>query len=444
MSPNRLSYERVMPLFVLTFVDVLGLTIILPLLHLYALAYNATPLQIGLVTAAFPLAQVIGVPVMGALSDRYGRKPLLLISQVTTFISFLMLAAAGSLEMIILSRLVDGLFGANLATAQAAITDLTDDDTRAQGLGMTGAAFGLGFVIGPAISLISLEFTNNLSMPALIAAAYSLLSILFTLYSFKETLPPAQRAQKVAAPSAIFSAWRSVRRPRVNFLLVLMFLQQSVFFAFESLLGLFTLSRLGLLGQGNASIFIYVGLLLVYVQARLIGQWRRRHGERRLVLMALALLTAGLLLTALTPAQPHLFYVTGRVEDEIRELSPSSTESIIGPISVELPDQSQRGLGGVLWFLVAVTPLTVGAGLIRPAINSLMVKWTPQGESGAVLGVSASAVSMANAVAPLVGGWLFQTQGPVAPFLVGGVVMAVLLLVSSRVIRPEPLPAAQT
>src|SRR5215510_15209433 len=166
MAQKRLDFERVLPIFTLTFVDVLGLTVILPLLHLYAAAYGASPLQIGMVAAAFPLSQLIGVPVMGALSDRFGRKPLLLISQISTFISFLMLAAANSLWLIILSRVVDGIFGANLATAQAAITDLTDDDTRAQGLGLTGAAFGLGFILGPAIALGSLEFSNNLAIPA--------------------------------------------------------------------------------------------------------------------------------------------------------------------------------------------------------------------------------------------------------------------------------------
>src|SRR5215813_10883737 len=117
MTRKSLNFERVLPIFTLTFVDVLGLTVILPLLHLYAAAYGATPLQIGLVAAAFPLAQLVGVPIMGALSDRYGRKPLLLISQISTFIGFLMLASAHSLEMVLLSRVVDGLFGANLATA---------------------------------------------------------------------------------------------------------------------------------------------------------------------------------------------------------------------------------------------------------------------------------------------------------------------------------------
>ena len=145
-TQSRLDFNRVMPIFVLVFVDVLGLTLILPLLHLYGAAFGATPLQIGMIAASFPLAQLIGVPMMGALSDRFGRKPLLLISQITTCISFIMLGFANSLTLVILSRVVDGLFGANIATAQAALSDVTDENTRAQGLGLTGAAFGLGFI----------------------------------------------------------------------------------------------------------------------------------------------------------------------------------------------------------------------------------------------------------------------------------------------------------
>ncbi len=432
MTPSkRLTYERVMPLFALTFVDVLGLTVILPLLHLYALAYQATPLQIGLVAAAFPLAQMVGVPIMGALSDRYGRKPILMISQISTFVGFLMLAAAGSLEMVILSRIVDGLFGANLATAQAAITDMTDDETRAQGLGLTGAAFGLGFLFGPAISLITLEFSNSLAIPALIAACYSFVSILLTYFGFKETLPPANRVQTLRRSFNLFEGWGLLRRSRINVLLMLMFFQQVAFYAFETLLGLFTLSRLGLLGQGNSLIFIYVGVILVYAQVRLIGRWRRRYGERRLVLIALGALAAGLLLIAFTPAQPQPFYIERQVEASLRELAPSATEAIIGAIPVQLPDESQRGLGGLLWFLIAAIPLTIGAGLIRPALNSLMVKWTAAGDAGAILGVSTSVVSLANAVAPLIGGWLFQTQGVTAPFALGGAVMLILLLIAA-------------
>ncbi len=395
-----------MPLFALTFVDVLGLTVILPLLHLYALAYDVSPFQIGLVAAAYPLAQLVGVPILGALSDRYGRKPVLLVSQISTFIGFLMLAAAGSLEMVILARIVDGLFGANLATAQAAITDLTDDETRAQGLGITGAAFGLGFLFGPAISAASLEVSSSLAIPALIAACYSFLSILLTSFGFRETLPPANRTSSLRHSVHIFAGWRLLRRAQINVLLLLMFFQQTVFYAFETLLGLFTLGRLGLLGQGNSLIFIYVGVILVYAQTRLIGRWRRKYGEQRLVWIALGALGLGLLLLALTPAQPQPFYFRSEVESSLRDLAPSATEAIIGAIRVPLPDESQRGLGGIAWFLIAIIPLTIGAGLIRPALNSLMIKGTAASDSGAILGVSASVVSLANAVAPLIGGWL--------------------------------------
>ncbi|MEM6285467.1 MAG: MFS transporter, partial [Chloroflexota bacterium] len=188
MSPAGLSVERVAPVFFLLLVDVLGLTVILPLLHLYAAKFGATPLQIGMVVAAFPIAQLVGVPMMGALSDRFGRKPLLLISQVTTCASFVLLGLANTLWLVILSRMIDGLFGANIATAQAALTDISSEEDRARALGLTGAAFGIGFVLGPLISAISLSFTDRLSIPAFIAAGYSLLSIILTATLFKETL----------------------------------------------------------------------------------------------------------------------------------------------------------------------------------------------------------------------------------------------------------------
>ncbi|MCK6578259.1 MAG: MFS transporter [Anaerolineae bacterium] len=429
-------FARSLPVVALTFVDVLGLTIILPLLHLYAIQYDATPLQIGLTAAAFPLAQLIGVPVMGALSDRYGRKPLLLISQITTCIGFLMLAAATSLEMVLLSRIFDGLFGANLATAQAAITDLTDEKTRAQGLGLTGAAFGAGFLIGPAIALIALDFSKGLAMPALIAAAYSFVSILITFFGFKETLPPEKRgAPGHGAMRSLFTAGRMLRRPSVNALLILMFAQQFVFFAFESLLGLFLLNRLGLLGQGSALVFIYVGVILIAVQVRLIGRWTRKYGEARVMRLALTALGIGLLLVAATPAQPHPFYVEALTRYELRDLQPNATERVIGGIPVELPDETARGFGGILWLALAAVPLTVGAGLIRPTLNSLMVGRVGGGERGAILGVSASMVSLADASAPLVGGWLFQAYGSTMPFALGGAALLILAALSLLIVR---------
>jgi MFS transporter, DHA1 family, tetracycline resistance protein len=444
---DRLDFNRVLPVFAIIFVDVLGLTIILPLLHLYAAAYGASPLQIGLVAAAFPLAQLIGVPLMGALSDRFGRKPLLLISQVTTCLSFILLGVANSLLLIILSRVIDGLFGANIATAQAALTDITSDENRAQGLGLTGAAFGLGFIFGPLISIISLEFTDSLAIPALIAACYSFLSILLTIFMFKETLPPEQRGgetERRSFPGPALTL-QFLRTPLLGLLLVLMFAQQVIFFGYESLLGLFTLSRLGMLGQGNALVFLVVGVILVAVQVRYIGPWSRKYGERRLVQVSLALLATGLILTALTPEQPHPFYIRRIVERELISAGTASgTEALIGEIAVELPPDGRNGFGGVLWLLAAVVPVAVGAGLIRPGLNSLMTKCVHPRRYGSILGVSASFVSAANAIAPLIGGLLFQHYGTTAPFLLGGLAMGVLAVFSLAALRPPIEQGRQT
>ena len=424
-----LDKRRVLPVFLLVFVDVLGLTVILPLLHLYAAAYGASPLQIGLTLAAFPLAQLIGVPVMGALSDRFGRKPLLLISQATTCLSFVMLGLATSLEMVILSRLIDGLFGANLATAQAALSDITDVRSRTCGLGIIGAAFGLGFIFGPVISLLALELSNSLAAPAFTAAIYSFVSILVTLFLFTETHPPAAHGFGGKSRRGPLLIARYLLRPALG-LLLLMFAQQLIFFGYESLLGLFTLTRLGFLGRGNAALFIVIGIILVLVQLRYIGRWSAKLGDRGLANLALALLALGLLLTGLTPDAPHPFYVRELVQRDLLAAAPSQTEAVIGELGVELPPNGKNSLAGILWLLVALIPVSVGAGLIRPALNSLLTQRVRPGEYGGILGLSAALVSAANAAAPLLAGLLFQSYGASAPFLVGGLLMAGLCFLS--------------
>lgn len=423
---EKLDFKRVFPIFVIVLVDLLGLTIIIPLLPLYTVAMGADPFVIGLLAATFPVMQLFGGPLLGGLSDRVGRKPILLISQIGTFIGFIILGFANTLPLIFLSRLIDGISGANIVVAQAAITDSTTAKTRTQGLGLLGAAFGLGFTIGPAIAGITLSLTdNNYQIPAFLAAGFSLLSILLTQFWFKETLTEEIRQKQQAdknTQSFFAKVTRAFNTPLVAILLLLMFTQQLAFYGYENLFPLFTLHRLGLNAAGNAMIFVFIGILLVMVQGRAIGPLSRKYGERKLIITGLTLLSIGLILSAVTPSIAIPGYSR---EVLLEELSKQTSQQ---SFAVTIPDGSQIGWLGIGWLLVASIPATIGAGILAPSINSLITKQVPADQVGTTLGVSAAFVSGANAITPILGGAIFQFLGSTAPFLLGGILLLILLI----------------
>lgn len=257
---EKLDFKKILPVFVIILIDLLGLTIIIPVLALYAASFGANAATIGFLGAVYPAAQVIGAPFLGRLSDRFGRKPVLVLSQIGTLLGFLLLGFADALWMFFLARLIDGLSGANISTAQAVITDSTTEKTRTQGLGLVGAAFGIGFVIGPVISYVALSLSqNDYHAPAFIAAGFSFISILLTILLLKETLPKERRVnlntRREISLSILFD---TLKKPFVGFLLVVMFFQQLAFGMFQQMLSLFTLNRLGLNASGNAVIFVLV------------------------------------------------------------------------------------------------------------------------------------------------------------------------------------------
>jgi len=435
---EKLDYKRIFPIFVIVLIDLMGLTIIIPLLPLYAASFGASPALIGVLGATYPMMQFIGAPILGRLSDKYGRKPILVISQIGTFAGFILLGLATTLPLLFLSRIIDGISGANIATAQAAITDSTTEKTRTQGLGLIGAAFGLGFIIGPLIAFAALALSgNDYRAPAFLAAFFSLLSILLTIFWFKETLPKEQRgASKDQTSFSFRSLFKAVSHPTVGVLLVLIFAQQLAFGGFEQLLALFTLTNLGLNASGNAVVFVYVGVIVVAVQGYYIGRWSRRYGDRRLVYGGLALLSVGLLMLAFTPRQPAPWYSEAELTSELssnREL-PRETPPI-QDVSVDLPDENDNSWLGILWLLVAMIPLSIGGGILQPAINSLITKRIEPEEIGGMLGVSTSFTSAANAIAPLIGGILFQAVGPRSPFFLGGLLMGLLWFLALRTVR---------
>ena len=348
---DKLDFKRILPIFVIVLVDLLGLTIIIPLLPLYATAFGASPIVIGLLGAAYPLMQFLGAPILGRLSDKYGRKPILVISQIGTFAGFLLLGFANSLWLLFVSRIIDGISGANIATAQAAISDSTTEKTRTQGLGLIGAAFGLGFIIGPVIAFVSLALSNNdYRVPAFAAAGFSLISIVLTSTWFKETLTEERRRQiGEKAALGLGSLVTAVKHPTVGLLLVLMFAQQLAFGGFEQILALFTLNRLGLNASGNAVVFVFVGIIVVAVQGGLIGRWSRKYGDRRLIFGGLGLLAVGLTLMGFTPHQPVPWYDEAAITAELNSTADVSTslESPSRDIPIDLPMKQIRG--GLAW-----------------------------------------------------------------------------------------------
>jgi DHA1 family tetracycline resistance protein-like MFS transporter len=435
---EKLDFKKILPVFIIILIDLLGLTIIIPLMSLYAASYGANAATIGILGATYPAMQVVGAPILGRLSDRFGRKPILLISQLGTFAGFLLLGLSNSLVFLFIARALDGLSGANISTAQAVISDSTNEKTRTQGLGLVGAAFGLGFIIGPVIAFVSLSLSgNNFHVPAFVAAAFSLISIFLTYFWLEETHPANKEVNLSSRNELSFKLFfATLKKPLVGFLLVVIFIQQIAFGGFQQLLSLFTLNRLGLDASGNSVIFVFVGIVIVSVQGYFIGKWSRKFGEIWLIRFGLGMLVIGLLLTSFTPRIPPPWYSQQAVAAELnsRRNLPGETPPTQN-LQVPLPSDANTGFLGLGWILVAMIPAAIGGGVLQPSINSLLTRNVTPAEIGGTLGISAALLSAANAFAPLIGGALFQAFGSSSPYWFGAILVLILFLLSAKELK---------
>jgi len=369
-------------LFAFVFVDVLGFSLILPLLPYYAATFGATATVVGLLLGANALTQLLGAPVLGRLSDRYGRKPLLLLSLAGTVAGFLMLGLARSLAMLFASRIVDGFLGGNISLAQAYISDVTEGKERTRGFGLIGAAFGLGFIFGPAIGG-ALAGGGNYALPALVAAGLSLLNLLGVLVWLPESLPREERERRAREPRAAFSLrllWDALSLPCVGPLLQTQLFFSLAFTLFETIFSLFAQQRLGLDARTTSFVLTYVGLLVVLVQGVGIRLLVRRFTDKQLVFGGSILLALSLLAWALSPSL------------------------------------------GVL--LVVLAPLALASGVLRVAINTALTRSVWPEEVGGTLGLSASLSSLTRVLAPTVGGFLLGQVGAFGPGVLGAILMA--------------------
>src|SRR5436190_4671824 len=300
-------------IFLIVLVDVLGLTIILPLLPFYAESLGATPRIVGLLVAAYAICQLIAGPPLGHLSDRVGRRPVLLVSQMGTCAGFLILAYAHTLWVVFLARIIDGLTAGNLTVAQAYIADVTDADNRTKAFGIIGISFGLGFLVGPGISALLAQYSNQ--YPIFAAAGLSFTSILCTYF-----LLPAVVAHPHPELERGLSRWgaltESFRDTQLGPLLWQFFAFTFAFSTFFSGFALFAERRVTHNGLPFGTkevgyLFAFSGLIGVIIQGGGMGRLVKKFGENRLVQTGFATMAASFALLSGVHAIPYLLVAIG-------------------------------------------------------------------------------------------------------------------------------------
>lgn len=387
-----------LPIFLIVLVDILGYTIILPLLPFYTERLGASPFVVGLLISTYAICQLVSGPIIGSMSDRAGRRPLLIVSQVGTLIGFLILSQANALWLIFVSRIIDGLTAGNLSLAQAYIADVTEPNKRAQSFAVIGIAFGLGFLVGPAISGFLAGF--GYAYPIYAAAVLSATSIFCTWALLPQATPGAAGGSaEEAGPGGRrlgILEWSGYiayfRRPGLRELLLEFFLFALCFSSFTSGFALFAERRFVWHGRPFGAkevgyVFAYIGFLGLILQGGLIGRLVKRFGEPMLVKSGFLCTAAGLAVLGFIFRIPAL----------------------LGTAAVS----------------------SYGTGVLRPAITSLITQRASKQEQGVVLGLTQSLTSVAQILAPLLSGFLIGREWLAAwALLAGGIAFCGFLLSS--------------
>jgi DHA1 family tetracycline resistance protein-like MFS transporter len=373
------SNRYLFSIILVVFIDLLGFSLIIPLLPYYAQTFNASDTVIGLLLASYAAAQLIGAPLLGRASDRFGRRPILLISILGTFLGFLLFGFAESLIMLFASRILQGITGGNLSVAQAYITDVTDAKSRNRGLGMIGAAFGLGFIIGPALG--GLLSGVSYSVPAFVAAGLSFINLLLIAFWLPESLTPEKRAQLTRKKTSFsFGALlQALRHPLTGPLLITRFLYSLAFVILQSIFSLFALRRFNMSVVATGFVLTYVGIVSVITQAWLVGKLSQRFKDTRLIETGLLMLAAGLLVWAFAPNVPIL--------------------------------------------VLSVTPIALAGGLLNTIVPSALTKTVEPQEVGGILGLSTSIESSTRVISPLFGSFLLERIAYWAPGTFGALLL---------------------
>jgi multidrug resistance protein len=405
----------VLIIFLTVFIDLVGFGIVVPLVPLYSRHFGAQGILIGLIIASFSAMQFIFSPIWGRLSDRYGRRPILLLSTAGAALSYVLFAFSSGIEnhqtaiwMMILSRSLAGLFGGNITVAQAYIADITPPEQRSRRMGLIGMAFGLGFIFGPAIGGLSLKHIGNTG-PGWIAASFCAANFLLALFILAESRKPG--SGEVTQRPHLDQWLHTLTQPRVGLLVIVFFLATFCFSCFESTLPLVVSDNFHLRIQSDetsastvAYLFVFCGLIGAFVQGGAVGRLVQRFGEPKLIAISLVLNAVSLALLPFIGGSADLSWgVLFRPE-------------------------------GRAWLamLGALALLSVGSSLTRPPLFGLLSNLTAAHEQGATIGVAQGAGSLARILGPLFATGLLPVYRSLPYLLCAGVLLLTTLLFAQR------------
>ena len=379
-------------LFLTVIIDLIGFGMVIPFLSYYAREYGASGFEVGAVVGIYSIMQFFFAPVWGRLSDRVGRRPVLLISLTASFTGYLLFAFTRSLTVLFASRIIAGIGGANIGTAQAYIADSTAPEERAKGMGLIGAAFGMGFILGPPMSgILSAVGTRhgmagNL-LPGLVAAGLSFTAFLIALSVLAESKPAGLVPRSGLPPQFDQRIWREIFGNHL-----LMSLMSGLFLTLLAVAGmeisvtLHARDRFHFTQLDMAWFFLFMGAIVATIQGGLIGRLVRRVGEKGVIVAGAAAFTLGFALV------PSIWHVP-------------------------------------LLYLVALL-IAVGQGLCYPALTALVSKASPENERGGMLGLATSVGSLARFLGPLLSGVLYDFAEAAGAFYGGAVLMAAALAIA--------------
>jgi DHA1 family tetracycline resistance protein-like MFS transporter len=370
-------------IFITVFIDLIGFGIVLPILPIYAESpeFNATPLEIGMLFAIYSWMQFFFSPILGRMSDKYGRRPILFFSILGSAVGYFLVGWAGSLALVFAGRIVSGVTGGNISTAQAYVADVTSKENRAKGMGLFGAAFGLGFILGPAIAGILSKY--GIHVPFYFAAVLSLANAIALYFILPETVKRSERGIQRESENRFKEFFEAFRERQFGMINLVYFLLITAFSIMTYAFVLFTAHRFGYNAEQNGYLFAFVGLVSIVGQGFLFHTFADRFGESKLAAAGCFALVLALFAMPLVVPTPQSYW----------------SFPLIGSIS-----------GGLLVLLGVCVLLSFGNAMASPALTSLASKVSHEEEQGKSLGILQSGASLARAIGPTIGGPLLTNS----------------------------------